>query len=80
LLASVCTPRLDIPRAAAAQPMSRVSASSCVVGLIGEKAGVFRSKPSEADGESRGAYFLYASTLDAGIAKGSAEMRWPSSG
>jgi hypothetical protein len=43
-----------------------------------QKAGVFRSKPSEPGGESRGAYFLYASTLDAGIAKGSAERRRPS--
>jgi hypothetical protein len=38
--------------------------------LCAQKAGVFRSKPSEADGESRGAHFLYVSTLDAGIAKG----------
>jgi hypothetical protein len=45
-----------------------------------EKAGVFRRRPSEADGESRGAYFLYASTLDAGIAKVSAEIRRPSRG
>jgi hypothetical protein len=45
-----------------------------------QKVGVFRSKPSEAGGESRGAYFPYASTLDAGIAKGSAERRRPSMG
>jgi hypothetical protein len=44
-----------------------------------EKVGVFRSKPSEADGESRGAYFPYASTLDVGIAPGSTERRRPSS-
>ena len=43
-----------------------------------QKAGVFRSRPSEAGGESRGAYFLYASTLDAGIAKGSPERHRPS--
>jgi len=43
-----------------------------------KKAGVFRPKPSEAGGESPGAYFLYARTLDAGIAKGSAERHRPS--
>ena len=43
-----------------------------------QKVGVFRSKPSEAGGESRGAYLLYASTLDDGIAKGSTERRRPS--
>ncbi|MGA2449914.1 MAG: hypothetical protein ABTD50_14645, partial [Polyangiaceae bacterium] len=31
--------------------------------------GEFQSSPSEAGGESRGAYFLCASTLDAGIAR-----------
>jgi hypothetical protein len=44
----------------------------------GKKAGVFRPKPSEAGGESRGAYFLYASTLATGIANGSAERHRPS--
>ncbi|MGA2450849.1 MAG: hypothetical protein ABTD50_19465 [Polyangiaceae bacterium] len=32
---------------------------------------------NEAGGEWRGAYFLYTSTLDAGIAKGSAEGHRP---
>jgi len=41
----------------------------------GQKVSVFRSKPSEAGGEPRGAYFPYASTIDAGIAKESAERR-----
>jgi len=58
--------------------IARAGLEKTIPGLS-EKVGVFRSKPSEADGESRGAYFLYASTLDAGIAKGSTERHRPSS-
>jgi hypothetical protein len=45
----------------------------------GKEVGVFRLRPSEPAGESRGAYFLYASTLDGGLAKGSAERHRPPS-
>ena len=56
----------------------RTRDSQISVDLLARRSAYFGRNQAEAGGESRGAYFLYASTLDAGIAKGSSERHRPS--